>query len=274
MLAFCVGFTFFFSAAAIFVWRYSGGAAPPAAEESSAPEVFAENVTLLLIFEDDGAAGPFTLVCLDPENGRIPVLTFPAEVIFESASGAPTAAEAFAALSPEEFSAAAEKELGIGISCRFIWNRAACEAVMPKAGSFDYILPEDLHYSGGGRYIDLAAGVQSITGKKLYDLVTYPDFDPAARCDVTSRLISLFFGKRLRRFLPENSALSAAVYSSTENSADAFLRAELHGAVKALCAGKTAVASHVTCELAEDESGGLHFTAVTRERVKKYFPEE
>ena len=275
MLAFCVGFTFFFSAAAIFVWRYSsGGAEPPAAEESSGAEVFAKSATLLLVFEEDGAAGPFTLVCFDPQSGRIPVLTFPAEAVLESAPGAPAAAEAFAALSRDEFAAAVENELGIGISGWFIWNRSTCEAVMPKAGSFDYILPESLHYSGGGRYIDLAAGVQSITGKKLYDLVTYPNFDPAARCDTTSRLISLFFGRRLRRFLPESSALSAAVYSSTENSADAFFRAELRGTIKALCAGKSAVASHVTCDLAADEGGRLYFSESTRERVKKYFPAE
>lgn len=274
MLAFCVGFVFFFSAAAVFVWRYSAAAEPPSAEESSAPEVFAKNAALLLIFEDGGAAGPFTLVCFDPQNGRIPVLTFPAEAVLESTPGAPAAAEAFAALSHDEFAAAIEKELEIGISGWFIWNRGTCEAVMAKAGSFDYILPESLHYSGGGRYIDLAAGVQSITGKKLYDLVTFPDFDPAARCDMTSRLVSLFFGRRLRRFLPENSVLSAAVYSSTENSADAFFRAELRSTIKALCAGKNAVASHVTCDLDADEDGRLYFSESTRERVKKYFPEE
>lgn len=274
MLAFCVGFVFFFSAAAVFVWRYSdGGTEPPITDESSVADVFAKSTTLLLIFEDGGAAGPFTLVCFDPENGRIPVLTFPAEAVLESAPGAPAAAEAFAVLSHDEFAAAIEKELGICISGWFIWSRSTCESVISKAGSFDYILPESLHYSGGGRYIDLAAGVQSITGKKLYDLVTYPDFEPAARCDVTSRLASLFFGRRLRRFLPENSALSAVVYSSTENSADAFFRAELRSTIKALCAGKSAVASHVTCDLDTDNDGRLHFSESTRVRAKKYFPE-
>lgn len=273
MLAFCVGFVFFFSAAAIFVYRYSGSAAStPEDAESSAPEVFAKNATLLLIFEEDGAAGPFSLVCFDAENGRIPVLTFPAGAVFESAAGAPTAAEAFAALSHDDFAAAAEKELGIGISGWFIWNRSTCEAVMAKAGSFDYILPESLHYSGGGRYIDLSAGVQSITGKKLYDLITYPNFDESARCDITSRLLSLFFGKRLRRFLPENSALSAAVYESTENSADAFYRAELRSTIKALCSGKSAIASHVTCDLEDGGDGRLLFSAATRTRLQKYFP--
>ena len=68
--------------------------------------------------------------------------------------------------------------------------------------------------------------------------------------------------------------LSSSVYSSTENSVDAFLRAELRGAVKALCAEKTPISSHVTCDLDEGAGGELYFSAVTRERIKKYFTAE
>ena len=275
MLAFFTGFVFVFSAAAIFVYRYSAtDKKAPAEAESSSPEIYAESETLLLIFEEDGAAGPFTLVCFDPQNGRIPVLTFPAAAVFESLPDMPAAAKVYKELSHSEFAAATEKELGIAVSGWFIWNRNTCETVMAKAGSFDYILPESLFYSDGERYIDLSAGVQSITGKKFYDLVTYPDFDEISRCDVTSRLISSFFGRRLRRFLPEGSALSSSVYSSTENSVDAFLRAELRGAVKALCAEKNPISSHVTCDLDEGAAGELYFSAVTRERIKKYFTAE
>lgn len=274
MLAFCAGFAIFFSVAAVFVYRYSDymqSPEEPAAEEDSAP-AFAEKTALLLIFEEDGKTGPFSVVCFDGEKGRIPVISFPAEVVFESVPGKKTAGELFSSLSRKDFLSAAERELGIKISAWFLWNKATCEEVISKAGAFDYILPKDLYYSDGERYINLSAGVQSVTGKKFYDMITYPGFDQIDRCDTASRLISIFLGRRLRRFAPEGAALSSAVYESTENSADAFFRAELHGIIAGLCSEKKPVASHVTCDLEPFEEGVFRFSKSTRERFIKYFP--
>lgn len=269
MAAFCAAFVLLFCVGAVLIYGRSEKA-PPEEEESDSETVFANSENLVLVFEHEGKPVVFSLLRFDAQKGRIPVLSFSPNVVFEH-GGAKTAEELYSELDMEEFCAAVSTELGIALDGWFVWDKNTCEKVMAKAGAFDYILEKPLYYVDEERYIDLSAGVQSISGKKLFDILTYPNFDEVTRCHTASRLIAAFFGRRLRRFSSENSALGAAVYNSTENSADAFFRAQLRTSVLALCGESTAVASHITCDMEEDEHGRLFFSEETRIRVRKYF---
>lgn len=270
MAAFCVAFGLFFCAGAVWVYGWSAKTPPKTEEKTDSGAVPAESESLVLVFEQDGNSRVLSILRLDAQNGRIPVLSFSPDVVFEHGGGK-TAGELYSELGAEGFCAAVSTELGIETDGWFVWDKSTCEKVMAKAGAFDYILEKPLYYADGERYINLAAGVQSISGKKLFDILTYPNFDEITRCHTASRLIAAFFGRRLRRFLSEGSAPRAAVYNSTKNSADAFFRARLHASVLALCGENAAVASHITCDMDEDEHGRLFFSDETRTRIKKYF---
>ena len=146
----------------------------------------------------------------------------------------------------------------------------AQEAV--RLGGFDYILPENLYYSDGTRYVNLSAGVQNMTGKKVYDIVTYPGFSESARCDTLSRIFAAFFERRLRRFLPESGNIYNTIYKYTETDVTAFDAENYQALIKILAGSGNCVSSHVTNDVERDsESGLIYFSDETKTRIKKYF---
>lgn len=272
-LAFAAGFVFFFSVAAIYVYRFSRTEPEkPETPEEEQPFLETDRAVFLLAFENGGEYGPFTLVSFDAKNGRIPFFTFSAMTAFAYSGVTLPAGELFSKVSPKVFAGTAETELGVELSGYFIWNKESAEEIISKTGGFDYILPENLYYSDGTRYVNLSAGVQNMTGKKVYDIVTYPGFSESARCDTLSRIFAAFFERRLRRFLPESGNIYNTIYKYTETDVTAFDAENYQALIKILAGSGNCVSSHVTNDVERDsESGLIYFSDETKTRIKKYF---
>lgn len=272
-LAFAAGFVFFFSIAAIYVYRFSGEASEePEITENETPFLEESSAVFLLAFENGGEYGPFTLVSFDAKNGRIPIFTFSSGTAMTYSGVTLPAGKLFEEVSREIFAGTVESQLGVELSGYFIWNKSSAEEIILKTGSFDYILPGSLYYSDGTRYVNLAAGVQSMTGKKVFDIVTYPDFSEAERCDTVSRIFAAFFERRLRRFLPESGNIYTTIYKYTETDVTALDVGKYQELIKVLASGGNCVSSHVTNDVERDpESGLIYLSEGTKARVRKYF---
>ena len=182
-----------------------------------------------------------------------------------------SAGKLFSSVSPEVFAGTIETNLGIEISGYLIWNRESAEALIAKAGTFDYILPKDIRYSDGTRYVNLISGVQSMNGKKICDIITNPKFSEGERCDTLSRMISAFFNRRLRRFLPESGVYSV-IFNYTKTDISAFDREKYSALIKVLCDSGESLSGHVTNDTEREVSTGLlYFSEGTLGRIKKYF---
>lgn len=272
-LALGAGFLILFSIAAVFVYRYSDP--EPETDISEKEEqsyISADPSVFLLVFDGGESYGPFSLVALDIEHGRIPVFSFSGMTEISYSGTTLSAAELLSMTSEKVFAGAMEKELGIEIDGYFIWDNESAEALISKSGGFDYVLPESLVYTDKNRYINLAAGVQSMTGKKFTDIVTFPKFTEAQRCDTLSRMLAEFLRRRLRRFLPENGDLSSVLCRETKTDINALEREGYLSAIKELLSTGNISSSHVTCDVLKDESTGLlSFSEETLARVEKYF---
>ena len=177
----------------------------------------------------------------------------------------------FSSVSPEVFAGTLETNLGIELAGYFIWNRESAEAVISKAGTFDYMLPKNIKYSKGTGYVNLISGVQNMTGKKICDIVENPGFSEGERCDILSRMISAFFNRRLKRFLPESS-LYSVLFNYTRTDISAFDKEKYSALVKVLCASGESLSGHITNDTEKEISTGLlYFSEDTMKRVEKYF---
>ncbi len=272
-LAFAAGFVFFFSIAAIYVYRFSGTEVEtPETDSDDIPFLETDFASFLLIFKNDGSYGPFTIVSFDAKNGRIPVFTFSSMTAMTYSGVTLSAGELFSKVSHEIFAGTVESELGVEISGYFIWDKSGAEEIIAKTGNFDYILPESLYFSDGTRYVNLTAGVQNMTGKKVFDIVTYPNFSEATRCDTVSRIFAAFFERRLRRFLPESGNIYNTIYQCLETDVTAFDVEKYQSLVKVLATSGSYMSSHVTNDVELDtKTNLLYFSEATKARVKKYF---
>ncbi len=272
VLAFSVGFVFCLSAAVFFVFGFGSAQKPEEPQIEEEIILPAErSAAFLLVYEEDNSYGPFSLICFDAEAGRIPVFTFSEKTALVYGGVYVPAGELFASVSPEIFSGNLEQNLGIELSGYFIWDRAAAEGIFSKTGSFDYILPENLYYSDENRYVNLISGVQSINGKKFWDIATYPKFSEGERCDIISRMGASFFNRRLRRFLPESSVYST-VFASTETDVSAFDKERYAEIIKVLANSGSSLSGHITNDTERNLSTGLlYFSEETKSRIKKYF---
>lgn len=272
-LAFSVGFVFCVSAAAFFIFRFYGGKPeePIFEEEPEAVFLETESANFLLIYENEGLFGPFTLINFDAKAGRIPVFTFSEKAAMDYGGVKLSAGALCSSVSPGIFAGTVETNLGIELSGYFIWNRESAEAILAKAGTFDYILPKDIKYSDGTSYVNLLSGVQNMTGKKICDIAEYPNFSEGERCDTLSRITAAFFNRRLRRFLPESSVYST-VFNYTETDVSAYDKERYAKLAEVLCASGESLSGHITNDTEKDISTGLlYFSEETLARVKKYF---
>ena len=274
-LAFAIGFVVLFAAAAVVTYRFTEKEAEkkeetPAEEESFSLPV--ESAVFLLIFESEEEAGPFSLVALDGENGRIPVFSFPAAAVFSRQSAEATAGELFSRLSEKEFAGAVEKEFGVDVAGYFVWDEESAEKILAQTGTFDYVLPKKLHYKKDGRSIELSSGVQNMTAQKLSDIVTFPSFSETERCDVLSRILAAFFDRRLRRFLPESGDLYKTLTACTKTDVSAFDKERYQDIIAVLVQKKPPVSGNVTCDTEKDaESGAVFLSEESLQRIRKYF---
>ena len=271
-LAFSVGFIFCFSVAIFFVFRFSP--AENDREEFLAEDaVFLEEETanFLLIYEDESGFGPFTVVGFDAARGRIPVFAFSEKAALDYGGVFISAGALCSSVSPKVFAGTVEKELGIELSGYIIWNRESAEAITAKAGTFDYVLPKDIFYSDEKTYVNLVSGVQNMNGKKICDVISYPSFSEAERCDTASRIIAAFFNRRLKRFLPE-SAVYSVIFNYTETDITAFDKEKYSKLIEVLCSLGESISGHITNDTERDANTGLlYFSDSTKERIKKYF---
>ena len=270
-LAFSVCFVFCFSAAAFFVFRFSKPLEQSLEEQEEAVFLEVESASFLLVYEEEGAFGPFTIVNFDAKAGRIPVFTFSKNAAFDYGGVTVSAGALFSSVSPEVFAGAVETNLGIELCGYFIWNRESAEAIIGKTGGFDYVLPEELYYRGGTSFVHLLAGVQNMTAKKICDVITYPKFSEGERCDVSSRMAACFFNRRLKRFLPE-SGVYPILFNYTKTDISAFDKEKYAKLAEVLCSSGGSLASHITNDTEKDVNTGLlYFSDTTKNRVKKYF---
>lgn len=272
-LAFSVGFIFCFSFAAFFVFRFFGNKIPKPENENFEEVIFLEedSAVFLLVFEEEGRFGPFTLINFDAKAGRIPVFTFSEKAALDYGGVAVSAGALFSSVSPEVFAGTVETNLGTELSGYFIWNREAAEKIIAKAGTFDYILPKDLYYSNGASYVNLVSGVQNMTGKKICDIITFPDFSEAERCDTVSRMTAAFLNRRLRRFLPESNVYPT-LFNYAETDVSAFDKERYAKLIEVLCASGESLSGHITNDTERDPNTGfLYFSDATKARLKKYF---
>ena len=223
ILAFSVGFIFCFSAAAFFVFRFSGNKSPEPAPENTENIVFleTEKAVFLLVHKNENGFGPFTLINFDAKAGRIPVFTFSEKAAISYGGVYVPAGKLFSSVSPEIFAGTVETNLGIELSGYFIWDREGAEKIIAKTGTYDYVLPKDIKYKTENSYVDLSSGVQNMTGKKICDIALCPKFSEGERCDTVSRIIAAFLNRRLKRFLPESSVY-ATLFNYTETDVSAF----------------------------------------------------
>lgn len=273
LLAFSVGFVFCFSSALFFIFAFSGNAPEIHFEGNSNEAIFLEEeqAVFLLAFSNGNKTGPFTLINFDAKAGRIPVFTFSEKAALSYGGVFVSAGSLFSSVSPEIFAGAIETNLGTELSGYFIWNRESAEKIIAKAGNFDYILPENIRYSEGATYVNLVSGVQNMNGKKICDIVSNPGFSEAERCDIASRMVSAFFNRRLKRFLPESN-LYPTIFNYTETDLSAFEREKYSKLIEVLCSSGESLAGHVTNDTEKDPSSGLlYFSDLTKERIKKYF---
>lgn len=274
-LAFAVGFValFILSSALTYFWvKNRNEAATPKPEAAEPLYLSTPKAVFLLVFTGGDEPGPFSLVALDGEAGRIPVFSFSGDTIFSEQSERVTAGELFRRLSAEGFTGAVEKELSVEIAGYFFWDGESAERILAKTGTFDYHLQKPLRYKKDDRTVDLAAGTQNMTAKKLVDVITAPIFSETERSDLTSRLLAAFFERRLRRFLPQSGDLYETLTGSTETDVSVLDKGRYQDIFEVLAKKKSPVASHVTCDTEkEEESGQLWFSSQSRDRVKKYF---
>lgn len=270
-LAFAGAFVFCFSAAAFIVQGFERPLEEPSSEKEEAVFLEEENAVFLLIRKGEGSFGPFTLINFDAKAGRIPVFTFSEKAALDYGGVFVSAGELFSSVSPGIFCGTVETNLDIELSGYFIWDERACNEIISAAGTFDYVLPKNLYYSDGKTYINLLSGVQNMNGKKIYDIVTFPRFSEAERCDTVSRLFAAFLNRRLKRFLPE-SRVYPAIFNYTETDISAFEKERYAKLVEVLCASGKSLSGHITNDTERDPSTGLlYFSKTTAERVKKYF---
>lgn len=272
-LAFSAGFVFCFSAAAFFVIGFAKEPVleEPLQEESDPVFLEEESAVFLLVFEKEGTCGPFSLVAFDAAAGRIPVFTFSEKAALDYGGVTVSAGALFSSVSPEIFAGTVETNLGIELSGYFIWDRRSCEEIIAKAGTFDYVLPKNICYSDGAKYVNLISGVQNMNGKKICDVIEYPHFSEGERCDINSRIIAAFFNRRIKRFLPESSIYSV-IFNYTETDVSAFDKERYAKLIEVLCGGKESPAGHITNDTERDKNTGLlYFSDETKARIKKYF---
>ena len=273
-LAFAVGFValFILSSAFTYRWIQSRNKTPSKAESTESFYLSTPKAVFLLVFTGGDEPGPFSLVALDGKAGRIPVFSFSGATVFSEQSDSATAGELFDRLSVKGFAGAVEKELAVEISGYFLWDDESAEKILAKTGTFDYRLAKPLHYKKDGKTVDLAAGTQNMTAKKLTDLLTVPVFTETERSDLASRLLAAFFERRLRRFLPQSGDLYETLAKETETDVSALEKGRYQDIFEVLAKKKSPVASHVTCDTEKDgESGKLWFSSQSRDRIKKYF---
>ena len=273
ILAFSVCFVFCFSAAAFFVFRFSGNQISEPEPESTENIVFleTENAVFLLVHKSENGFGPFTLINFDAKAGRIPVFTFSEKAAINYGGVFLPAGDLFSSVSPEIFAGTVETNLGVELSGYFIWDRESAEKIIAKTGTFDYVLPKDIKYSAGNSYVDLSSGVQNMTGKKICDITICPKFSEGERCDMVSRIIAAFFNRRLKRFLPESS-LYATLFNYTETDVSAFDKERYSKLIEVLSSSGKSLSGHITNDTEKDPSTGLlYFSDETKERIKKYF---
>ncbi|MBR2638980.1 MAG: hypothetical protein IKD39_00250 [Oscillospiraceae bacterium] len=275
VLAFSVGFVFCFSVALFFVFGFSGNKTETEEvfPEVSENPVFLEDekAVFLLIYENEGSFGPFTLINFDAKAGRIPVFTFSEKAAINYGGVFLSAGALFGSVSPEVFAGTVETNLGIELSGYFIWDSNAAEKIISKAGTFDYVLPENIRYSEGATYVNLVSGVQNINGKKICDIIENPKFSEGERCDVASRLTAAFFNRRLKRFLPESN-IYPVIFNYSETDVSAFDKERYSKLITVLSASGNSLSGHITNDTERSpETGLLYFSDSTKERIKKYF---
>ena len=273
ILAFSVGFVFCFSVAVFLVFAFSKNHPQNPIPQSSENAVFLEeeNAVFLLIYESENGFGPFTIINFDAKNGRIPVFTFSEKAALNYGGVYLSAGALFPSVSPKVFAGTVETNLGIEFSGYFIWNDEAAEKIISKAGTFDYILPENIKYSQGATYVNLVYGVQNMNGKKICDIIENPKFSEAERCDIVSRMAASFLNRRLKRFLPESN-LYSVLFNYTETDLSAFDKERYSKLVEVLCSSGESLSGHITNDTERSaETGLLYFSDSTKERIKKYF---
>ena len=130
-------FVFCFSAAAFFVFRFSGNQVSEPEPEKPENIVFleTENAVFLLVHKNENSYGPFTLINFDAKAGRIPVFTFSEKAAINYGGVFVPAGDLFSSVSPEIFAGTVETNLGIELSGYFIWDREAAEKIIAKVSS-------------------------------------------------------------------------------------------------------------------------------------------
>lgn len=272
-LAFSIGFVFCLSSALFFIFAFPEKSKENLFPENSSEAVFLEEeqAVFLLVFKDGNKTGPFTVINFDAKAGRIPVFSFSEKAAINYGGVFVPAGKLFSSVSPEIFAGTIETNLGIELSGYFIWNREAAEKIIAKAGTFDYILPENIRYSEGSAYVNLISGVQNMNGKKICDVVSFPGFSEAERCDTASRMAAAFFNRRLKRFLPESN-LYPVLFNYTETDLSAFDKEKYSKLIEVLCSSGESLSGHITNDTEKDISTGLlYFSDPTKERIIKYF---
>lgn len=271
-LAFAAGFVFLFALAALTVWNLTPKKEIPL-EEPEQEEVYEKELAVfLLAFEEEGEAGPFTLVGFDLKNGRAPVLSFPSETALSYSGVTLSAEKLFLSVSKGVFAGVVENELGIELSGVFIWNSESCEKIISAAGPFDFALTRDIKYKGEHGLVSLVSGVQSVTGAKALDILRYPDYSALGRCDMQSRMTAAFLNRRMKRLNSGNSGLYPVIYESTVTDVDAAAAAVFGDMAKVLSGIGKGVSAGLAADMDRDKNNGLlYFSDSTKEKLVKYF---
>lgn len=274
-LAFSAGFIICFSAAAVFILCFSGENIKEPSPAETAEQGFpaAENAVFLLVYEDEGSCGPFCLAGFDAKKGRIPVFAFSGKTLMNYGGEEIPAERVFSSVSPELFAGKLEAELGIRISGYFIWNREGAEEIIAKTGTFGFFLPEDIIYSKEKSSVCLLSGNQSMSGKKICDILGFPGYSEEERAEIFAKMAEAFFGRRLKRFLP-GSRVYSVLFNYTRTDLSAFGRENCERLAELLAAFGSGITVHIPNISEKDSATGfLRLSEKTRSLIKENFGE-
>lgn len=168
-----------------------------------------DSLTTLLIGQQPGGDAPvfFALVRLDMPKGEILVLFLPGDTALADDAGYPTLASAYEAGGGAAAAAAFEKSYAISVPRYLSATPAAINEAVNKIGLVEYVLGDDLSYSGGGVNINLAAGKQLIDGQRFYDILRYPALtgDYTQGCRQSGELVAHYINSRFKVFTEQNA---------------------------------------------------------------------
>lgn len=207
MLSFCIAFlVLMLIAVAVLLGlsKQAGGGQSSVPSEIQTDDYYiptaADNLNILLIGADKPGQPPsyFYLCRLDAQDGKIPVAALPPQTVVRYAGKGVTLAELFTRSGAKAVKQALGELLGIVVERYVVYTGDNFVKAVDMIGFVEYSLPEPLEYQSEDVAINLSAGRQQVDGRKLYDILRFPNYiNQEKRSTASSDALSAYINGRL-----------------------------------------------------------------------------